>query len=72
MAKVTIVNGPTRVEVENGDATTVRALIAAVRDELNIPVGVNTLLNGAAVEDDAILEDGDELAFTKPTGQKGS
>lgn len=71
MAKVTIVNGPTRVEVENGDATTVRALMAAVREELNIPLGANAILNGAAVDEDAEVLDGDELAFTKPTGQKG-
>lgn len=72
MAKVTIVNGPTRVEIENGTAQTVRELLVAVKEELNIPDGANPILNGEAVTADAEVADGDELAFTKPTGQKGS
>lgn len=74
MATVTveIVNGPSRVPytivAENGS---IRELLAAVRDELNIPVGSNVLLNGDSADEDAMLAEGDEVAFTKPAGQKG-
>lgn len=71
MAKVTIINGPVRVEVENGDAQTVADLLAAVRDEFPNVAGTTPILNGMAVDGDAELADGDELAFTKPTGEKG-
>lgn len=74
MASVTvqIAAGPTTLPytltAENGD---VRELIAAVRDELNIPVGATPIVNGAAVEDDYVLDEGDEVAFNKPAGEKG-
>lgn len=69
--KVTIINGPTKVEVENGDAENIRDLLAAVRDELNIPFGATPIVNGDAATDDTVLSDGDEVAFQKPVGQKG-
>jgi len=69
---VTIKSGPLSepftLTAENGD---VRELIAAIRDELNIPVGATPIVNGADVDFDTVLEDGDEVAFNKPTGQKG-
>ena len=69
---VEFVNGPDRVPVtltaENGN---IRELLAAVRDELNIPGGANFLVNGAAADEDYILRDGDEVAATKPAGEKG-
>lgn len=73
MAKITFVNGPTRIEVENGDATVVGDLLAELRDQGLLPDGNNTVLrNGAVAGADETLEDGDEIAVTKPAGQKGA
>jgi hypothetical protein len=69
--KVTITSGPTRVEVENGDAENIRDLLAIVRDELNIPDGATALVDGVPATDETPLYDGAEVAFNKPTGQKG-
>ncbi len=35
------------------------------------PTGATPIVNGLAVDEDALLEDGDEVAFNKPAGQKG-
>lgn len=71
--KVTFVNGPTRIEVENGDATNVGDLIAELREQgLVAADGAPTILrNGAVANATDDLEDGDEVAVTKPAGQKG-
>lgn len=73
MAKITIINGPSRVEIENGDAETVGELLAMVREEglLNVPADATAVLNGAAATDGTFVADGDELAFNKAVGQKG-
>lgn len=74
MATVTleIVNGPAKVPftltAENGS---VRELLAAVRDEFGIPTGATVQVDGADADEDTILQDGVEVAFNKPTGQKG-
>jgi len=69
---VELVNGPDRVPftliAENGN---IRELLAAVRDELQIPTGATVQVNGAAADDDYALDEGDEVAFTKPAGEKG-
>ncbi|HSE44576.1 MAG TPA: hypothetical protein VLA89_04530 [Gemmatimonadales bacterium] len=69
--KVTITIGPARYEFENGDVENVRELIAAVRDELGLTADGTPIVNGAAATADTVLEDGDEVAFNKPAGQKG-
>lgn len=70
--KVTITIGPARYEIENGDVENVRDLIAVVRDELGLdPATATPLVNGAAATGETGLEDGDEVAFTKPAGEKG-
>jgi hypothetical protein len=73
MAKLTITVGPARFDIENGDAETVGEILAEVRAQglLNIPAGATPVLNGAAVGEDAMVEDGDELAFNKAAGEKG-
>jgi len=69
---IEVASGPARapftLTAENGN---IRELLAAVRDEFNIPTGATPILNGEAVDEDALLEDGDEVAFNKPAGQKG-
>lgn len=70
--KVTFINGPTRIEVENGDAGNVGDLIAELRAQGLVPEGNTTVLqNGTPADLDADLEDGDEIAVGKPAGQKG-
>ena len=75
MATVTveIVVGPARTPVtftaENGN---VRELLAAVRDEITTPLGATILVNGEAADDDTELDEGDEVAFTKPGGEKAA
>jgi hypothetical protein len=69
---IDLVVGPARtpftLTAENGN---IRELLAAVRDEFNIPAGATALVDGATADEDTILEDGAEVAFNKPAGQKG-
>ena len=70
--KVTFVNGPTRIEVENGEAENVGALIDELRAQGLVGAQDTTVLrNGAAATLGDALEDGDEIAVGKPAGQKG-
>jgi hypothetical protein len=73
MAKVTIRNGATVFEIENGDATTVGELVSELvaQNLLNIPAGATPMLDGEAADNDAPLYDGAEVAFGRATGQKG-
>lgn len=69
---ITLAVGPAKtpftLTAENGN---IRELLGAVRDEFNIPAGATPLVDGAVADLDTILEDGAEVAFNKPTGQKG-
>jgi hypothetical protein len=59
---------PFTLTAENGN---IRELLAAVRDEFNIPDGATPIVDGADADLDDVLEEGAEVAFNKPTGQKG-
>lgn len=70
---IEVVNGPVRATFDLNGLTeqTVGQVLDRVIGELNVPAGATPILNGAAVGNDATVEDGDELAFTKPLGEKG-
>ncbi len=70
---ITVTNGPVRAEFDLNGLTeqTVDAVLTRIMGEINIPAGATPLLNGEAVGLDASVEEGDELAFTKPGGEKG-
>jgi len=50
---------------------TVDRVLEAIMGEINVPAGATPLLNGEAVDGSAEVAEGDELAFTKPGGEKG-
>lgn len=70
--RLELVSGPARtpfvLTAENGD---IRELMAAARDEFGLTGTETVQVNGADADLDTILEEGDEVAFNKPTGQKG-
>ena len=71
---ITVVNGPVRVEFDLNGLTeqTVGQVLDRVVGEINVPTGATPILNGAAADLDAPVAEGDELAFTKPLGEKGN
>lgn len=74
MATATIFNGPARVELElNGlsEPTIAAILDRMLGDGANIPDGATPLVNGAEATGDTVVEEGDEVSFAKPTGEKG-
>lgn len=57
------------------DANLVGRSVSDVRNmlsqPLNIDVASRPVVNGETVEEDYVLEDGDELEFVKASGEKG-
>jgi Trk K+ transport system NAD-binding subunit len=69
---VTVISG---VEKIANNAEVVGLTVGEVRtqfgDILNITEGATALVNGESVSDDVILEEGDELVFSRILGSKG-
>lgn len=51
--------------------TTVGNVRANFGYALNIPTGAQATVNGAAADDDFVLEEGDRLVFAPRTAEKG-
>ncbi len=70
---ITIVNGPVKVDFDLNGLTgdTVDQILDRVLGDLNVPAGATPLVNGEPATGATIVQNGDELAFNKPTGQKG-
>ncbi len=72
MASVSIYPpGGGRVVIENGEAETVATLTARVSKELGLTEALTPFVNGELADDDTIVPDFAEVAFTQPVGQKG-
>lgn len=71
MPKLTIISGATKFEFENDSVENVADLLAATRDQLNIPGDANVTVDGAAATGATRLRDGAEVAIDKATGAKG-
>lgn len=69
--KITLINGPSTDTIEVDDASQVQEVLAAYRNVYNIPQNATATVNGKTASGNTELHDGDEVAFTKPTGQKG-
>lgn len=69
---ITLISGPNKLEHElTGASTTVGALRNEFSDLLNIPANAVATVNGNAADNTTRVRTGDEVAFTRPTGQKG-
>lgn len=72
MATVRLVlPGGGAIEVENGDADNVGAILARVKTEFNIGADLQPTVNGRPATAETPIAAGDELALGKPAGQKG-
>lgn len=69
MASFTLVSGASSLSVDGVDS--VQEAYDLYRESLNIPAGATPTVNGKSVSSTHQIQDGDEVAFTKPTGQKG-
>jgi molybdopterin converting factor small subunit len=72
MPLLTIISGPSRLEVELDDCDDVASVAAAMADKLNIPLGATALVNEQRATDSTPVRDGDEVVFSKTTGSKGA
>jgi molybdopterin converting factor small subunit len=68
---ITLISGPSRLEQELTGSTTVGALRDEYADILNVPDTAVATVNGNAADRNTRVRPGDEVAFTRPTGQKG-
>lgn len=68
---VTLISGPNRIEAEVSGSTTVGQLRDDYEDVLNIPDNAVATVNGNSADNSSRVRGGDEVAFTRPTGQKG-
>ncbi len=68
---VTLISGPNRIETELSGTSTVGSLRDDYEDVLNIPDNAVATVNGNAADNATRVRAGDEVAFTRPTGQKG-
>lgn len=68
---VTVIYGANEETINGFTGKTVGEIRQAKRESMNIPQGATAYLNGEAVDDDAVVEDGDSLEFSKLSGRKG-
>lgn len=61
--------------VNNLDANLVGRSVSEIRNMLSQPLNIDAaskpVVNGETVNEDYVLEDGDELEFVKASGEKG-
>jgi molybdopterin converting factor small subunit len=70
MARVQVVFGPTRVTVD-ADGSSIADLVRQIGEEMGIGAA-RPYRNGLPATLDQPIEDGDEVAFVRPTGEKGA
>lgn len=68
---VTVISGANSNELEGLAGQTVGAVRAALASLFSIGTDSVATLNGARVSNDQILNEGDELSFSKAVAQKG-
>ena len=69
---VTVTSGANARSVEGLEGQTVGQIRTAFASIYGIDSGDNAKVNGRDATDSATLEDGDEVAFSKRTAQKGA
>ena len=72
MATATLLYGPNSITREDLVGKSVLDARCAYRGAFNIPDSATAQVNGRDAGNDTVLRSGDELTFSKPTGQKGS
>lgn len=68
---VTVVSGANKNDLEGLAGQTVGAVRQALAGIFNIASDAVATLNGQRASNDSILEEGDELVFSKQVAQKG-
>jgi hypothetical protein len=72
--RINLSNGPLSLDVEvsgEDECATISDVLALYREQFNIPAGATPTINGTPVDEDAEIQDGDDVAFTKTAGSKG-
>lgn len=67
----TIISGLDRITSDSLVGKSVAEIIQDFRDVANIPSDANASVDGEPVDNSYIVEDGDKVVFTRPTGSKG-
>ena len=67
----TLTSGAEKYDGEAIVGLTVAEARGQFTEAFGIAPGANAFINGRAAQADAVIEDGDDLAFTTVTGQKG-
>lgn len=68
---VVVVSGANRLEIDASTGLTVGSIRDEYEDILTIPANAVATVNGNAADRNTRVKSGDEVAFTRPTGQKG-
>jgi len=68
---VTLVSGSNRLEIDASPGLTVGSIRGDYETILTIPANAVATVNGNAADATTRVRAGDEVAFTRPTGQKG-
>jgi len=68
---VTVIAGANQNDLALAGST-VGSVRAQFGHPLNIPAGAQAAVNGVAVADDYVLDDGDRLVFQPRTAEKGA
>lgn len=68
---VTVISGANSENLEGVVGQTVGAVRQALAGIINIAPDATATLNGSRASNDDVLEDGDELVFSRATAQKG-
>lgn len=71
MSTITVISGTVRQEIELTEGEDLASVVARIGAQFNIPDTSTPLVDNEVVEMTAVLADGSEVVFSKPTGSKG-
>lgn len=68
---IRVICGANSQELEGVAGKTLGEIKSQLADVLNIPSPVQAMLGGQSINDDRVLEEGDQVELVKPAGEKG-
>lgn len=68
---IRLICGANCQELEGVAGKTLGEIKSQLADVLNIPTPVQAVLGGHSINDDHVLEEGDQVELVKPAGSKG-
>lgn len=68
---VTFTNGGNTLPLPTAVGQKAGLILPTVRKVMNIPSGATATIEGEAIANDYVFEEGDQVLFYKPSGDKG-